>query len=50
MRQGRFQRITIKSLNDLGAQHFCWLRPGEAIAGCATQPRVPHGGFAYLFH
>lgn len=50
MRQGRFQRITIKPLNDLGAQHFCWLRPGEAIAGCATQPLVPHGGFAYLFH
>lgn len=50
MRQGRFQRITIKPLNDLGAQHFCWLRPGEVIEGCASQPVVTHGGFAYLFH
>tara|TARA_B110001452_G_scaffold229694_2_gene205681 strand:+ start:629 stop:2131 length:1503 start_codon:yes stop_codon:yes gene_type:complete len=50
MRQGRFQRITIRPLNDLGAQHFCWLRPGEVIGGCATQPAVTHGGFAYLFH
>lgn len=50
MRQGRFQRITIKPLNDLGALHFCWLRPAEAIDGCATAPLVPHGGFAYLFH
>mmetsp|Transcript_64403 Transcript_64403/g.171736 ORF Transcript_64403/g.171736 Transcript_64403/m.171736 type:complete len:315 (+) Transcript_64403:32-976(+) len=55
MRHGRFQRITIKALNDLGAHHFCWLRPGEVIPSadgtpCAEQPNVPHGGFAYLFH
>ena len=55
MKQGRFQRITIKPLNDIGAYHFCWLRPGEVIKGadgrpCASQPDVPHGGFAYLFH
>lgn len=53
--QGRFQRLTIKGLNDMGAHHFCWLRPGEVVkdaAGkpCASQPSVPHGGFAYLFH
>jgi len=53
--QGRFQRITIKGLNDIGAHHFCWLRPGEIIRQpsgepCASQPNVPHGGFAYLFH
>lgn len=55
MRQGRFQRITIADLNELGAHHFCWLRPGEEIKGedgqlCQQQPDVPHGGFAYLFH
>jgi len=55
MKQGRFQRITIKPLNDIGAHHFCWLRPGEVILGSdgqslAEQPAVPHGGFAYLFH
>jgi len=53
--QGRFQRITIKSLNEIGAHHFCWMRPGEIIREasgqpCASQPDVPHGGFAYLFH
>ena len=31
MRQGRFQRITIKTLNDVGAFHYCWIRPGELI-------------------
>lgn len=55
MKQGRFQRITIKPLNDIGAHHFCWLRPGELVMGsdgrpCEEQPQVPHGGFAYLFH
>lgn len=55
MRQGRFQRITIAALNDVGAHHFCWLRPGELVKGddgqpCAEQPSVEHGGFAYLFH
>lgn len=55
MRNGRFQPITIKPLNDLGAQHFCWLRPGEVIKGIdgrplPRQPEVTHGGFAYLFH
>jgi len=54
-RQGRFQRITIKPLNDIGAHHFCWLRPGEIVKDasgtpCESQPQVPHGGFAYLFH
>jgi len=51
----RASQITIKALNDLGAHHFCWLRPGEVIPSadgtpCAEQPNVPHGGFAYLFH
>lgn len=55
MRQGRFQRITIKGLNDLGAHHFCWLRPGEVLRAAdgtpfPEQPSTPHGGFAYLFH
>jgi len=53
--QGRFQRITIQPLNEIGAHHFCWLRPGEIIKNgegmpCTSQPHVPHGGFAYLFH
>lgn len=55
MRQGRFQRITIRALVDVGAHHFCWLRPGETLRSadgtlCTEQPCVPHGGFAYLFH
>lgn len=55
MKQGRFQRITIRALNAVGAHHFAWLRPGEIIRAedgtpCAQQPSVPHGGFAYLFH
>merc|ERR1719240_1732947 len=55
MRHGRFQRITIRDYNDMGAHHFCWVRPGEVLRGedgqpFAEQPHVPHGGFAYLFH
>lgn len=55
MRQGRFQRITIKPLNDVGAKHYCWVRPGEVLnaadgSPCAEQPRAAHGAFAYLFH
>merc|ERR1712150_46609 len=50
-RAGRFQEITIKPLNDRGAQHFCWIKPGELIAGDDTGAvKVPHGGFVYLFH
>mmetsp|Transcript_40520 Transcript_40520/g.114601 ORF Transcript_40520/g.114601 Transcript_40520/m.114601 type:complete len:445 (-) Transcript_40520:143-1477(-) len=53
--QGRFQPITIKGLRDLGARMYMWLRPHEIIEGpdgspLPTQPDVPHGGFAYLFH
>lgn len=55
MKQGRFQRITIQALTDIGAHHFCWVRPAEVImesdgVPCAEQPSLPHGGFAYLFH
>jgi len=55
MRHGRFQVITIKTLRDVGARHYCWLRPGEVICGddgkpLSSQPEVAHGGFAYLFH
>jgi len=54
MLNGRFQPITIKPLNDVGAFHFCWLRPGEKIRNhlgdLPNQPSVDHGGFAYLFH
>jgi len=46
MQDGRFQPITIKALSDLGAKRFCWLRPNESVLG----DKVPHGGFAYLFH
>lgn len=52
---GRFQPITIVELNKVGARHYCWLKPGERISGgngepLDSQPEVPHGGFAYLFH
>jgi len=52
---GRFHRVTIGLLKQAGAQLFCWLRPGEIFESedghpHASQPNVPHGGFAYLFH
>jgi hypothetical protein len=53
--QGRFQAVTIKALSDIGAKHFCWIRPSEIIRGSdgkplAAQPMLALGGFAYLFH
>lgn len=53
--QGRFQRITIQSLVEMGARMYVWLRPREIIEGSdgkplPTQPQVPYGGFVYLFH
>jgi len=47
--QKRFQEVTIKALVDVGARYFCWLKPGEYFPGCKMQPRVPHGGFVYLW-
>jgi len=52
---GRFHRVTIGPLKQAGAQLFCWLRPGEIFESedgqpLGSQPHVPHGGFAYLFH
>lgn len=51
----RFQPLTMKVLRDVGARLFVWLYPGELLLGAdgsplASQPQVPHGGFAYLFH
>lgn len=53
--QGRFQTITMKSLRDVGARMYLWLRPNEVLeAGDGNplprQPDVPHGGFVCLFH
>jgi len=53
--QGRWHNTTMRSLQALGAQRFCWLRPEEIVhpgdgVPLATQPQVPHGGFVYLFH
>jgi len=49
---GRFQPITIKFLHDLGARHFCWIRPDEPIGdGWGSAEKLcPNGGFVYLFH
>lgn len=51
---GRFQEITVPDFRNVGATHFCWLKPGEKIFGqdgqpLPTQPDVEHGGFVYLF-
>lgn len=53
--QGRFQRVTMKAFQELGARMYLWLRPNEVIEASdgnplPTQPEVPHGGFVYLFH
>merc|ERR1719460_1711706 len=53
--QGRFQPVTLDVLRQCGVRHFCWLRPSEDIPGSdgkplQTQPRLPLGGYAYLFH
>lgn len=53
-RVGRFQEITIPEFRNVGATHYCWLKPGEKILGpdgkpLASQPDVEHGGFVYLF-
>jgi hypothetical protein len=53
MKQGRIQPITIQALREVGAMHFCWLRPGEQLeleGPLADQPQVEHGGFCYFFH
>mmetsp|Transcript_44791 Transcript_44791/g.129549 ORF Transcript_44791/g.129549 Transcript_44791/m.129549 type:complete len:152 (+) Transcript_44791:327-782(+) len=55
LEDGRFHHVTIGPLREAGAQYFCWLTPGEAFADEAghaldSQPQVPHGGFAYIFH
>mmetsp|Transcript_109869 Transcript_109869/g.354715 ORF Transcript_109869/g.354715 Transcript_109869/m.354715 type:complete len:436 (+) Transcript_109869:117-1424(+) len=52
---GRFQPVTMRSLVQLGAKLFCWLRPQEVLEDgdgqpLPVQPEVPHGGFVYLFH
>mmetsp|Transcript_49297 Transcript_49297/g.114259 ORF Transcript_49297/g.114259 Transcript_49297/m.114259 type:complete len:534 (+) Transcript_49297:36-1637(+) len=55
LEDGRFQRVTIAPQRAAGAHFFCWLLPGETIMDemgqpLHSQPEVPHGGFAYLFH
>jgi len=55
LEDGRFHRVTIGSLREAGAYYFCWLLPGERFRDeygqlLASQPEVPHGGFAYVFH
>lgn len=53
--QGRFQRVTMREVEEVGARMFCWLRPDEVLESTdgeplTFQPHVPHGGFVYLFH
>lgn len=55
LEDGRFHRVTIGPLREAGAHYFCWLLPGERFTDedgrpLASQPEVPHGGFAYIFH
>lgn len=51
----RFQKVTIKALQDVDAHYFCWLPPGDKLLDSEgtpfpNQPQVPLGGFAYLMH
>lgn len=55
LEDGRFHHVTIGPLMEAGAHYFCWLLPGEIFTDeeghpLASQPEVPHGGFAYIFH
>jgi len=52
MKDGRFQSITIKALNDCGAWFFCWIRPDEPLRDSFGMEHklCPNVGFAYLFH
>jgi len=51
-KDGRFQSITIKALNDCGAWYFAWIRPDEPLKDSfnVEQKLCPNGGFVYLFH
>ena len=40
--------VTIKTLGEAGATHFCWLGPREAVAD-DNGNAWPHGGFAYFY-
>lgn len=49
--KGRFQKVKLKELREVGALYFCWLNESEKV-GEPSQSRVicPNvGGFAYLF-
>mmetsp|Transcript_83077 Transcript_83077/g.164793 ORF Transcript_83077/g.164793 Transcript_83077/m.164793 type:complete len:726 (+) Transcript_83077:92-2269(+) len=55
MKQGRFFEVSSRVLADTGAAYYCWLAPGEVLLGgdgqpLESQPSVPHGGFAFIFH
>jgi len=51
-KDGRFQSITIKALNDCGAWYFAWIRPDEPLKDSfgVEEKICPNGGFVYLFH
>jgi len=51
-KDGRFQSITIKPLNDCGAWYFAWIRPDEPLTDSQGNEHklCPNGGFVYLFH
>lgn len=55
LEDGRFHHVTVGPLREAGAHYFCWLSPGETFTDedghpLESQPEVPHGGFAYIFH
>lgn len=47
----RFRTVTEATLRGLGADGFCWVAPGEEIAGSTAQDRAlwKHGAFAYMY-
>lgn len=46
----RFRPITIDSIRQSGATHFCWIRPNEVMwfGKAEGAPICPYGGFAYI--
>jgi len=52
-KNGRFQPITVKALEDCGARYYCWVRPDEPLEDLEMgtfEKLCPNGGFVYLFH
>jgi hypothetical protein len=50
-KDGRMQPVTAPALKKKGAKSFCWVNPGEELAGSTAEDREhwAHGGIAYHY-